>query len=366
MHPGGSFELKGETMKTTRRLAPLTAMFAVLAAQACAHGPRPLNARAVALQAEGAEALSRGELDRAAGRFALALDYEPRFAEAQNGLGLVALQYGDWARAEDRFRDALALDENLAEAHLNLGHLLLRKDSTEDALGEFRAALAVDPGYGDARLAAGQALLRLGRPVDARWELAKLCAAEPERADAHAAHALALAAQGRLALAEGEARAALELDARLPMAHRARAEILRRGGDFTGAAAELATAIGKGPGEVDDRISLVAVLAARGLWDDVDRQLAGLVEAAPRRAEVRFLVAYAALARERFDAAAAAAGQALALRAPYPEARLVLAEALARDGQQAEARKAVEAFLREAPAEMADERSRAEAFLKRP
>lgn len=350
---------------TTKRLVLLIAMCTGLPV-ACAHGPRPLHARAVALQAEGAAALERGELDRAAGQFALALDYESRFAEAENGLGLVRLRYGDWARAEEHFRAALALDENLAEAHLNLGGLLLRRDQTEDALAEFRAALAIDPGYGDARLAAGEALLRLGRPVEARWELAKLCAAEPDRAEAHAAHALALAAQGRLALAEGEARAALELDARLPMAHRARAEILRRGGDFTGAAAELATAIGKGPGEIDDRIALVAVLSARGLWDDVDRELAGLVQAAPRRAEVRFLVAYAALSRDRFDAAATAAGEALSLRAPYPEARLVLAEALARDGHASEARKAVEAFLREAPAEMAEERSRAEIFLKGP
>jgi tetratricopeptide (TPR) repeat protein len=329
----------------------------------CAHA-RPTHERAVALLAEGAASLARGELDRAAGQFSLALDYEPRLAEAENGLGLVALRYGDFARAEERFAAALALDENLAEAHLNLGNLLLRKDRTEEALREYRAALAVDPGYGDARLAAGEALLRLGRPVEARWELAKLCAVEPGRAEARAAHALALAAQGRLALAEGEARAALELDARLPMAHRARAEILRRGGDFTDAAEELNKAIGRGPGEVDDRIALVAVLAARGLWDEVDRQLAGLAQAAPRRAEVRFLVAYAALARERLDEAATAAVEALDLRSPYPEARLVLAEALARQGHTLDARRALEAFLREAPPEMSDERARAARFLR--
>jgi len=169
----------------------------------CAHA-RPLNPRAVALEAEGAASLARGELDRAAGQFALALDYEPRFAEAENGLGLVALRYGDGPRAEAHFSAALALDENLAEAHLNLGGLLLRRERLEDALDHFRAALAIDPGYGEARLGAGEVLLRLGRPVDARWELAKLCAVEPGRAEARAAHALALAATDRLALAETE------------------------------------------------------------------------------------------------------------------------------------------------------------------
>ena len=85
-------------------------------------------------RAAGVEALGRGELDRAAGHFALALEYEPRFAEAENGLGLVALRRGDWARAEERFRAALALNEDLAEAHLNLAAVLMQRDDDADAL----------------------------------------------------------------------------------------------------------------------------------------------------------------------------------------------------------------------------------------
>ena len=77
-------------------------------------------------------------------------------------------------------------------------------------------------------------------------------------------------------------------------------------------------------------------------------------------------MAYAALARGRFAAAAAAAGEALELRARYPEARLVRAEALARQGRDAEARGALERFLADAPPELAAERARAEAFLRRP
>src|SRR4051812_19084197 len=142
----------------------------------CATVPRRFQPRAVELQSRGVDALGRGELDRAAGHFALALEYEPRFAEAENGLGLVALRRGEWARAEERFRKALALNEDLAEAHLNLAGLLMRREDNADALVEARAALAVDPGYGDARLVAGELLLRLGRLEDAHWELEKLCA----------------------------------------------------------------------------------------------------------------------------------------------------------------------------------------------
>jgi tetratricopeptide (TPR) repeat protein len=113
-----------------RRMRPALAFTTVMAALAagCATAPRPLHARALALQAAGVEALGRGQLDRAAGHFALALEYEPRIGEAENGLGLVALRRGDWARAEERFHAALAINEDLAEAHLNLATVLVHRD----------------------------------------------------------------------------------------------------------------------------------------------------------------------------------------------------------------------------------------------
>ncbi|HVZ71503.1 MAG TPA: tetratricopeptide repeat protein, partial [Polyangia bacterium] len=83
-----------------------------------------------------------------------------------------------------------------------------------------------------------------------------------------------------------------------------------------------------------------------------------------RRAEVPFVVAYAAVRRARWSAAASAARTALALRPEYPEARLVLAEALAGEGRDADARQELAAFLREAPPEMVDARARAEAYLR--
>src|SRR3569832_683939 len=86
----------------------------------CAH----TNARqpkAAALQAAGAASLARGQLDRAAGQFALALEYEPRLAEAENGLGLVALAYGDRELAEHHFRAALAGGGGLAGARRGRG-----------------------------------------------------------------------------------------------------------------------------------------------------------------------------------------------------------------------------------------------------
>ena len=338
-------------------------VFASLLMLACARTPAPMHPRAVALQAAGVEALGGGALDRAAGHFALALEYEPRLAEAENGLGLVALRRGDWARAEAHFREALARNEELAEAHANLATVLLHRDAEEEALGEARAALAIDPGYADARLIAGELLLRLGRLGEARWELEKLCAAAPARADAHAANALVLLRLGRAAAAEEEAQTALRLDPKLPAAHRARAELLRHAGDLEAATAELDLVIAANPGSVPDRLARATIVAARGHWDDAAAELEALVEAAPRRAEVRFAIAFVALRRAQVPAALRAADAALALRAAYPEARLVRAEALLRLRRPGEARRELERFLADAPDTMRADRARVRALL---
>src|SRR4051794_1489386 len=89
----------------------------VLASFGCATAPRRLHPQAISYQAAGARSLARAEIDRAAGQFSLALEYEPKMVEAINGLGLVALARGDRELAESHFRKALALNEEFAEAH---------------------------------------------------------------------------------------------------------------------------------------------------------------------------------------------------------------------------------------------------------
>ncbi len=337
---------------------------ALLLAVGCAGAQKPFHPQAVAFQAEGARAFARGDLDRSAGLFSLALEYEPRMAVARNGLGLVAFARGDKATAETEIRAALSLNEELAEAHLNLGFLLLDKEDVEDALDRFRRALAIDPGFGGARLAAGETLLRLGRYEAARWELAKLCEVEPQRAAAHAAHALILARMGRIAAAEHAARRALELDAELPAAHRARAEILRRSGDPGGAIIELRRVLASMPGSVEDRLVLVVSLAGAGKDDDAAAEVARLELLVPRRAEVSFARGYVELRLGHHDVAIAAARRALTLRSRYPEARMVLAEALLRQGSEEEGRKELVAFVAEAPEGMGEEKGAAERYLR--
>src|SRR5262249_11266604 len=119
-------------------------------------------------------------------------------------------------------------------------------------------------------------------------------------------------------------------------------------------------------GAIDDRLAHATVAAARGLWSQADAELGALREAAPNRPEVRFAIAYVALAQDQPESALHAADAARALRPRYPEARLVRAEALSRLGRDAEMRRELGRFLDEAPPAMAAERARAERTLRAP
>jgi tetratricopeptide (TPR) repeat protein len=354
-------------MRSTTPRSPSTActlvVLTMLGAGACAHSSKP-SEKATHFQAEGARAYARGDLDRAAGLYSLALEYEPKMAEARNGLGLVAMARGDTEAAEQQFKTALAINEELAEAHLNLGYILLDRGNLEDSYTHFRQALAIDPGFGSARLAVAEVLIKTNKIEEARWELVKLTEVEPQNARAQAAYAKVLAKQGRIAAAEAAVQKALGMDAELPEAHQARAEILKRRGDPAGAAEEYRRVVNARPMSVDDRVGLVTMLVASKQIDAAEVELQGLEKTAPQRAEVAFVRAVVALDRGQNDLAVAAARRALKLRSPFPEARMFLAEALYRAGQSDAGREELKRFLAEAPSGMTEERRRAEEFLR--
>jgi Flp pilus assembly protein TadD len=343
----------------------VTVVATVLLAAGCGGRQVKPSEKATQFQAEGARAYARGDLDRAAGLFSLALEYEPKMAEARNGLGLVAMARGDTDAAEQQFKTALSLNEELAEAHLNLGYILLDRGDLEDSYTHFRQALAIDPGFGSARLAVAEVLIKTNKIEEARWELVKLTEVEPQNARAHAAYAKVLAKQGRIAAAEAAVQKALSLDAELPEAHQARGEILKRRGDVGGAAEEFRKVVNARPMSVDDRVSLVTMLVAGKQMDAAEVELQGLEKTAPQRAEVAFVRGFVALERGQLEMAVAACRRALKLRRPYPEARMILAEALYRAGAKDEGRQELKNFLQEAPSGMVQERQQAEQFLAR-
>jgi len=142
-------------------------------------GTAPLAPKAVELNRAGSAALAAGDLETAEARFALALEYHPRFVEALTNLGLVEMQRGNLARARLHFERARRINPDLAQPHHALGVLCERERRSDVAAEHYRDALKVNPGFGASRANLGRLLFAAGRYDDAREQFLRLVEVDP-------------------------------------------------------------------------------------------------------------------------------------------------------------------------------------------
>jgi len=145
---------------------------------ACA-GTAPLAPKAVELNRAGTEALAAGDLETAEARFALALEYHPRFVEALTNLGLVEMQRGNLSHARLQFERARRINPDLAQPHHALGVLAERERRPDIAAEHYRDALKVNPGFGASRANLARVLFAAGRFDEAREQFLRLVEVEP-------------------------------------------------------------------------------------------------------------------------------------------------------------------------------------------
>jgi tetratricopeptide (TPR) repeat protein len=142
-------------------------------------GTAPLPPKAVALNQAGTEALAEGNLETAEARFALALEFHPRFVEALTNLGLVEMQRGNLTRATLLFERARRINADLAQPHHALGVVAERQRRPDVASEHYREALRVNPGFGPSRANLARMLFAAARYDEAREQFARLVEVEP-------------------------------------------------------------------------------------------------------------------------------------------------------------------------------------------
>jgi tetratricopeptide (TPR) repeat protein len=155
--------------------------FLLLFASWCAActGTAPLAPQAVALNQAGTEALARGNLEMAEARFALALEFHPRFVEALTNLGLVEMQRGNLTRAKLLFERARRINADLAQPHHALGVVAERERRPDIASDHYREALRVNPGFGPSRANLARMLFAAARYDEAREQFIRLVEVDP-------------------------------------------------------------------------------------------------------------------------------------------------------------------------------------------
>ena len=258
-----------------------------------------------------------------AAEFREAIKLQPNFAEAQNNLGLVLTQTGDDEGAAKAFREAERLAPKWAEPAANLGALLTASDPAA-AMRELDRALALEPESVKAQynlaLAYGVSSLHgINAEMD---QLRKVIRAAPEFAGARLALGKALLQKGSVAEGVENLRAAVRLDAASGEAHYQLGLGLERLGQHDDAkreiqqSRELITA--------DDRSRLVGLDLSEGKT---------------------------ALDRDDSELAVAKFRHALALEPESGAANRLLGLALAKSGDLAAGRSALETALRLDPAD---------------
>lgn len=116
----------------------------VFSALACAHAPTRRDIEAAEIQYDlGANLLAQGREQEALKSFTAALQHDPDFAEAHNGLGLIYhYSFHRLNEAERHFRRALELKPQFPDAWNNLGALLAQRGELDNARAAFDTALS--------------------------------------------------------------------------------------------------------------------------------------------------------------------------------------------------------------------------------
>jgi tetratricopeptide (TPR) repeat protein len=118
--------------------------------------------------------------------FAIALNHDPKNADALAGDGEASYAMGDKKAAKKRFFDALALDPTLAEARADLGRLLYEEDQNKEALKHLKRATEDAPRLGKAWFYLAFAQNKDGQGPDAvERSLRRAVEAQPDLAEAH-------------------------------------------------------------------------------------------------------------------------------------------------------------------------------------
>ncbi len=89
----------------------------------------------------GAGYLQQRQLEVALEEFSLAVQIDPTYGAAYNGLGLVYSALGQDTKAEQNFKKALLIDPNNSESHNNYGSFLCARKRYDESVKEFLAAV---------------------------------------------------------------------------------------------------------------------------------------------------------------------------------------------------------------------------------
>lgn len=137
--------------------------------------------------------------DEAVEHLQRSVEIEPRYAVAQNNLGLALVGLGKVDEGIESYKAAMKYDSNNAEVHNNWGNALLKKNNSDGAISEYRKALLINPNLTAAHFNLALTLHQKGDFDEAAGHYVETLKLDPSQADAHNNLGLILKQQGKIA-----------------------------------------------------------------------------------------------------------------------------------------------------------------------
>jgi tetratricopeptide (TPR) repeat protein len=193
----------------------------------------------------------RGEVIGAIGHYKVALQLDPRNADALYRLGRLLARSRDFAAAEASFREAIQVRPDWAEAHYNLGLALIAASPTSpdwtEATPEFSAALKLRPAYVEAANMLAVSQIETGQFAGALQVAKAALALDSRSAELHFNYGRALESTGQAEEAGAEYAAALKIRADYPEAESSLANLCFERHDYASAAQHFEAALASNP-----------------------------------------------------------------------------------------------------------------------
>jgi tetratricopeptide (TPR) repeat protein len=206
----------------------------------------------------------KGRPGEAIANYQKALQIRPGYANAHYNLAIVLRQKGRMDEAIAQYREALQINPDYADAHNNLGIVLLQKGATGEAVNHLQRALQINPDYADAHNNLGIVLLQKGATDEAIDHFQKALQIRPDYAEAYNNLGNALRRKGRLDEAIAQYQIALQLNAGYAEAHRGLGNALLQKGNVDEAITHFQDALQIKPADPASQNNLAWVLATSG------------------------------------------------------------------------------------------------------